>query len=405
MCSDIAIRVTNLEKCFHIYDNPSDRLLQIFFGRRKKFYREYWALKNISFSIRKGETVGIIGKNGAGKSTLLQLICGTLEPSSGEVSVKGRVAALLELGAGFNPEFSGRENVYFYGSILGMSSEEIAEKFDDILSFSELQDFIDEPVKTYSSGMFVRLAFSVAIHVSPDILIVDEALSVGDISFRNKCLERIQKMMSVGVTILFVTHDVSTLQLLCTRVFWLDGGELRASGNPVQISQDYYVATMESSGVIVAEKLSEPENHIPVQQQTGKALFTDLRILGGADYQVGQSLAFSFSLLVQEHLGPIVFAISIYRSDGDWIIGQTSRDEKVFWPGAEAGQILSGRVVFASLSLGPGDYLAAFGAYSSDFSLCYALTDLSLQFSVRSPYPTWGKFVHPCKWIVDEKTQ
>jgi len=394
MSSEISIRVSNVSKCYQIYERPHHRLLQSIF-RRKKYFRDFWALRDVSLEVKRGEVLGIIGRNGAGKSTLLQAICGTATPTSGTIEVSGRVAALLELGAGFNPEFTGRENAFLNAAILGMTQSEIAARFDDIVAFAELAEFIDEPVKTYSSGMFVRLAFAVAIHVSPEILIIDEALSVGDLAFRNKCLERIQKLVADGVTILFVTQDISTLQLLCSRVLWLDHGHVKAVGDPIRVSQDYYADMLRQNA---PKAKDEP---ILIQQETGKAVFTDVKISGGTDgeFAPGQTLDVNFTLLAKQDLGPVVFNISIYRSDGDWVIGQTSRDDGKYWKAAKAGETLSGAVRLAPLSLAPGEYRVAVGACSADYTLCYALTDLTLRFAVRAPYPTWGKFIHPCEWI------
>jgi ABC-type polysaccharide/polyol phosphate transport system ATPase subunit len=394
MSSETAIRVNNLSKCYQIYDRPHHRLMQSLF-RRRKYFRDFWALRDVSLEVKRGEVLGIIGRNGAGKSTLLQAICGTATPTSGDVTVSGRVAALLELGAGFNPDFTGRENAFLNAAILGMTRDEIAARFDEILAFSELTEFIDEPVKTYSSGMFMRLAFAVAIHVSPEILIIDEALSVGDVAFRNKCLERLQVLVKQGVTILFVTHDISTLQLLCSRVLWLDHGKVKAVGDPIRVSQDYYADAL-------GQKAKEgPTEAVLVQQETGKAVFTDVHIVGGTDkeFAPGDELQIAFSLQAKQDLGPVVFNISIYRSDGDWVVGQTSRDIGKYWRAAKTGEALSGSVRLAPLSLAPGEYRVAVGACSADYTLCYALTDLTMRFAVRAPYPTWGKFIHPCEWI------
>lgn len=394
MSSEPVISVTNVSKCYQIYDRPQHRLLQSIF-RRKKYFRDFWALREVSLTVNRGEVLGIIGRNGAGKSTLLQAICGTATPTSGSISVQGRIAALLELGAGFNPEFSGRENAILNAAILGMTRDEIDARLPDIIAFAELADFIDEPVKTYSSGMFVRLAFAVAIHVSPDILIIDEALAVGDLAFRNKCIERIQKLMAGGVTILFVTHDISTLQLLCSRVVWLDHGRVRAIGDPVRVSQDYYADMLGSKAPPVAA------HDMLMQQDTGKAAFTDVRIRGAIDneFAPGQALDIAFALQAKEDLGPIVFNVSIYRADGDWVIGQTSRDVGKYWKAPKAGESRSGAVRFSPLSLAPGEYRVAVGACSADYTICYALTDLTMRFAVRAPYPTWGKFIHPCEWL------
>ncbi|WLD65985.1 MULTISPECIES: ABC transporter ATP-binding protein [Pseudomonas] len=239
MCSDFAIRVSAVSKCFHVYDTPRDRFFQMFNGRRKQYFREFWALREISFAVRKGETVGIVGRNGSGKSTLLQIICGTLAPSSGDVYTSGRVAALLELGSGFNPDFSGRENVYMNAAVLGLSREETDSRFSDIEAFAEIGSFIDQPVKNYSSGMMVRLAFAVAIHVDPQILIIDEALSVGDELFQRKCFARIEAIKANGATILFVSHSGSAIVELCDRAILLDGGDKLTEGAPKNVIGKY----------------------------------------------------------------------------------------------------------------------------------------------------------------------
>lgn len=239
MCSDLAIKAEQLSKCHHIYDKPRDRLRQILLPRGKHTYREFWALKNVSFDIKRGETVGIIGRNGSGKSTLLQLICGVATATSGTVQSHGRIAALLELGSGFNPDFTGRENVYMNGSILGLSHAEIDARFDEIADFANIGDFIDQPTKTYSSGMLVRLAFAVSVCVEPDILIVDEALAVGDASFQFKCLNRLEALTERGTTLLFVSHDMSMVKRFCNRVFYLRAGEVRASGSPDEMAELY----------------------------------------------------------------------------------------------------------------------------------------------------------------------
>jgi len=236
---DVAISVKELSKCFHIYDKPRDRLLQMFARGHKKFYREFWALKDVSFDIRRGETVGIVGRNGSGKSTLLQIICGTLNPTSGSVATHGRIAALLELGSGFNPEFTGRENVYLNASVLGLSVPEIDARYDEIVAFANIGDFISQPVKTYSSGMLVRLAFAVAINVDPEILIVDEALSVGDELFQRKCFARIEAIRAKGATILFVSHSGSTIVDLCDTAILMDAGDKLLEGVPKQIVGRY----------------------------------------------------------------------------------------------------------------------------------------------------------------------
>jgi lipopolysaccharide transport system ATP-binding protein len=240
MSSEVAIRVEGVSKSFAIYERPHHRLLQqLFPNAGRGWHREFHALRDVSFEVRRGDTVGIVGRNGSGKSTLLQLICGTMSPTSGRIEVNGRIAALLELGAGFNPEFTGRENVFLNGTVLGLSREDIEKRFDDIAAFADIGDFIEQPVKSYSSGMYVRLAFAVAINVTPDILVVDEALSVGDEAFQRKCFARIQRMRDDGATVLFVSHGAGTVLELCNRAILLDRGDCLADGAPRQVISRY----------------------------------------------------------------------------------------------------------------------------------------------------------------------
>jgi lipopolysaccharide transport system ATP-binding protein len=229
MSSDVVIKAARLSKAYQVYERPQDRFMQMLARGRKRYFSEFQALKDVSFTIEKGETVGIIGKNGSGKSTLLQIVCGTLLQSSGEVSVRGKVAALLELGAGFNPEFTGRENVNLYASILGLDEQAIAERFQSIVGFADIGEFLDQPVKTYSSGMVVRLAFAVIAHVDADILVIDEALAVGDAYFVQKCMRFLRRFTEHG-TLLFVSHDTSSVVGLCDRAIWLDKGEVQSIG-------------------------------------------------------------------------------------------------------------------------------------------------------------------------------
>ena len=240
MIDNIAISVKNITKTYKLYDSHADRVRETFHPLRKKYHRPFNALTDVSFDVSKGETLGIIGRNGSGKSTLLQVICGILQPTSGSVEVNGRVSALLELGAGFNPEFTGRQNVYINGSILGLTHEEIENRFDEIAAFADIGDFINQPVKSYSSGMVVRLAFAVAISIEPDILIVDEALAVGDEAFQRKCFARIKQIQERGGTILFVSHGAGTIVELCNRTLLIDQGELLIGGSPKQVVSYYH---------------------------------------------------------------------------------------------------------------------------------------------------------------------
>ena len=239
MAEDIAISVNDVSKMYKLYDNPMDRLKESLGLSRKKKYTEHYALNHVSFQVHKGETVGIIGTNGSGKSTILKIITGVLSPTGGEVSVNGRISALLELGAGFNGEYSGLENVYLNGSMIGFSREEIDAKLQSILDFADIGEFIHQPVKTYSSGMFVRLAFAVAINIDPEILIVDEALSVGDVFFQAKCYRKFEEFKEMGKTILFVSHDLSSIGKYCDRVVLLNKGEKLAEGGAKEMVNLY----------------------------------------------------------------------------------------------------------------------------------------------------------------------
>jgi lipopolysaccharide transport system ATP-binding protein len=241
MSSDYAIQASDVCKAYRIYEKPEDRLKQMLAFGRRNYFKEFWAIRNVSFSLHKGQSIGLVGRNGAGKSTLLQMICGTLTPTTGSIQVAGRVAALLELGAGFNPEFTGRENVYLSASIMGLTRTEINERFAAIEAFAGIGDFIERPVKTYSSGMYARLAFAVVAHMDAEILIVDEILAVGDALFVQKCMRFIREFKK-SKTLLFVSHDMGAVSNLCDRVLWLDRGEVRAAGEPSSICQEYLKA-------------------------------------------------------------------------------------------------------------------------------------------------------------------
>jgi lipopolysaccharide transport system ATP-binding protein len=269
-----AIRVAHMSKCYHMYAQPGDRLKQAFaslasqlFGlQTTPYFREFWSLKDVSFEVKKGETLGIIGRNGAGKSTLLQILCGTLTPTSGTVQTYGRVAALLELGAGFNPEFTGRENIVMNASVLGLTDLEIKDRIEDIIAFADIGPFIDQPVKTYSSGMYVRLAFSIATSVDPDILVIDEALSVGDGSFARKSFDRIIALRDAGKTILFCSHSLYQVEAICDRVVWLDGGQVQVMGEPAKAIVAYNA---------MLSKLSSPVSTLSFTAQTEHAHQTE----------------------------------------------------------------------------------------------------------------------------------
>lgn len=268
--TEFAIEVSGLTKIYKLYQQPFDRVKETFGRNKKKYYQEFFALNDISFAIKKGETIGFVGRNGSGKSTLLKILTGVLQPTEGVAQVNGKVSALLELGAGFNPEFTGRENVYLNGKIMRIPREEMERKLPDILSFADIGDFIDQPVKTYSSGMFVRLAFAVAINVDPEILIVDEALAVGDTRFQLKCMDKFKEFQKKGKTILFVSHDIPAIKRFCQRTIWLNQGQKIMEGDTDFVT-DQYTDFLKSEVTIdefLAEQKKQEEGKMQINDET-----------------------------------------------------------------------------------------------------------------------------------------
>lgn len=382
METEIAISLKNISKCYKRYARPVDRLKEILLPG-KSYAQEFWALQDISFEVMKGETMGIIGRNGAGKSTLLQMICGTLTPTSGEIQVNGTVAALLELGAGFNPEFTGRENVYMNGAIIGLSQEQVNERFDKIAAFADIGDFIDQPVKTYSSGMYVRLAFASAIHVEPDILIVDEALSVGDMFFQAKCMAQMQQMMNAGTTVLFVSHDIGSVKSLCQRCVFLEQGKLQKIGKASdvvsiytgiihsEINQELKVQLEDKKGktetvkTISTQKKSQisgatdnsviSEVFVSIEQQAqfaegnhrygeGGAKILDIKLLNSQhqpteQLELKEDFTVQASILFEQELPTFCFGYLIRDIKGIDLIGTVTSIERVNMPSVSAGEV------------------------------------------------------------------
>lgn len=341
MPNDVVIRVENLFKVYKLYDEPVDRLKESLNPFGKKYHHEFYALKDISFEIRRGETVGIIGKNGSGKSTLLKIITGIVTPSAGTVQVNGRIAALLELGAGFNPEFTGIENIYMTGTIMGYTRSAMDARVDDIVAFADIGEYIRQPVKMYSSGMFARLAFAVNANVNPDILIVDEALAVGDMFFQAKCIDRMKRMMDDGVTILFVSHDAVAVKSLCKRGILLDQGNLLLDSGADSVVEEYFKVRVQSEQPVMenlcADKEQTPsidmenecfgENQVFLERaqyqriQNGKAEFCNIQLLdetGTAVYQVdyGQTVILRMAILFHEDVAEIGYGYHLRSSNG-----------------------------------------------------------------------------------------
>jgi lipopolysaccharide transport system ATP-binding protein len=392
MSSEIAISVSAVSKMYHIYETPLDRLKQILLGDRKKTADEFWALKDICFDVNKGETVGIVGCNGSGKSTLLQIICGTLAPTEGSVKRCGRISALLELGSGFNPEFTGRENVYLSASILGMGREEVDARFSDIEAFAEIGRFIDSPVKHYSSGMFARLAFAVAIHVDPEILVVDEILAVGDAAFQRKCVNKFYEIRDRGCTILFVSHSDYQVKSVCSRALYLEAGRQKLFCDAARVVDQYIIdvqeralqaqalenarkglkAAVAAQAPAISGNTSEPDNSdtppdsLAAENGAPDALPQLFRITAVslvdasgdtcASIITGEALrlSFSFSALTSKLPETISFVFNLYRHDDLYICGTTTHMDGI----APFRTVPQGRVVvdFPNFPLLSGKY-------------------------------------------------
>jgi lipopolysaccharide transport system ATP-binding protein len=321
MSSDVAIRAAGVGKCYHIYKSPGDRLRQLLWRGRRQLFEKFWAVRGVSFEIERGETVGIIGRNGSGKSTLLQLVCGTLLPTEGSVDVHGRVAAMLELGAGFNPEFTGRENVFLNGQILGLTRTQLDARFDSIAAFADIGAFLDQPVKTYSSGMVVRLAFAVMAHVDADILVIDEALAVGDALFTQKCMRYLRAFRERG-TLLFVSHDTAAVANLCHRALWLEQGKVRMAGPSKAVCEAYLERLFESlQGKSAATEVRKPTPMNP----SGPPVDQRLRYLNASPYRNDLELAnFDPSAASFGKGGANVTDVTLSDEEGNrlaWVVG------------------------------------------------------------------------------------
>ena len=380
--NDTILSLENVGKAYRFFARPQDRLWQAVWRGRRKLYQEFWALREVGFEVRRGEAVGIIGRNGSGKSTLLQLIAGTVTPTVGEVRVSGRVSALLELGSGFNPDFTGRENVFMSGAILGLEPDEIRRRFDRIVSFAEIDEFIDRPVKTYSSGMFARLAFAVAIHVDPEILLVDEILSVGDAPFAFKCINQMKRLMARGVTVLFVGHDVQTVRSLCDRAIWLHAGRVRLDGSAEEVTSRYMQEVMTGASAPPApDEEAEPSRSSPpstsaagppglslsdrsgvVRWGSGQIRIEEAYVAtpdGHATQvvEVGQRLCIRLRARTVTSVATegLSFAFALRNRRGLDVVGAASYDEGRRFSSPEAGDVLEITFEFDN-ALAPDDY-------------------------------------------------
>ena len=400
---DIAVKVENLSKCYHIYPGNRARLRQAFFPK-KKYYEEFWALKDIGFEIRRGEAMGVIGLNGAGKSTLLQILAGILQPTSGVVEVAGRISALIELGAGFDPLYTGRENVYMNGAIMGLSRKYVDGKMKEIRDFADIGDFFDRPIWMYSSGMYMRLAFAVATALEPEILIIDEVLAVGDLAFRRKCYDRISELRERNVTILFVSHDLTDVENVCSRAILLENGRVVKTGRSSavvhhyqkafgtggfvpgeSILKDYYKLLDEQK-----ESLSERELH---EFQTGEVEFRKIEILNGQNepctsFRCSDRMKIRIEYFAKHKIENPILSVSFYNSKGIHCYGNRS-----FMGGVSAEDIVVDEIEgegtleadFGKIRLNSDTYMLGVAIFDPLFSIPYAFSrSLKIQVAADS---------------------
>ena len=393
MNNDIAIRVKNLTKIYHLYDRPQDRLKEALNPFKKSYHHDFYAMNDVSFEIKKGETVGIVGKNGAGKSTLLKMITGVLTPTSGTIEVEGKIASLLELGAGFNPEMTGIENIYLNGTLMGFTREEMDTKVDAILAFADIGEFIHQQVKMYSSGMFARLAFSVAINVDPDILIIDEALSVGDMRFQLKCMDKFNEFREAGKTILFVTHDINSIKRFCTFSLWINDGNLQLIGDTDYVT-DRYIDFLKMPQIDTTTTTQET-THYEIAEVESLTL-----IKGGQEVE---SIGFSENLLLEikyivhdDSILEPVLGVAIHTIDNQYICGLNTLldDQKIPWKKGLNTYMLE----YHKINLIGGSYNFDVALFEKNASVAFDHKAKIKDFIVNTPYIAEGICVLDHTW-------
>ena len=406
MSEEYAVSATKIEKRYKLYERNRDRMLDALgLSGKKERFKYHYALKGVDFEVKKGETVGIIGTNGSGKSTLLKILTGVLTPTAGEVKVNGRISALLELGAGFNMDYNGIENIYLNGTMMGFSKQEIDGKIDDILAFADIGDYVYQPCKTYSSGMFVRLAFAVSINIDPEILIVDEALSVGDVFFQAKCYRKFEEFKKKGKTILFVSHDLSSISRYCDRVYLLNNGEMIGNGSPKEMI-DKYKQILAGGG---QAKIVETNENDVLEYGNGKANITEYSIIDsngtktnavekGTDYTV------TMKVKIEEDIQAPIFACSVKNVRGVEITGTNTLVSKTFDDSVKKGDEIE--ISFAQkMMLQGGEYLISLGVTgfeNGEFTVYHRLYDI-LSINVISDSDTVGFFDSDYKISVARK--
>jgi len=387
---DTAICFREVTKDFSIFDDPKHRLAEAL-GFSKTGGRSFRALDGVSFDVRKGETLGIIGRNGAGKSTLLQILCGTLQPTSGSVEIRGRFAALLELGAGFNPDFTGRENVYLNASLLGLSKEEIDARFDDIRAFADIGEFFDRPVKTYSSGMYVRLAFSVAVHTEPDVLIIDEALSVGDIRFQMKCLARIEHLRAGGATILFVSHSLEQVKRFCQTAVWLEGGRVKLRGDASFVADRFRDSELGAEFPLATQNGERVQESIPARIQS---------VSVSRDYmEPFQDLSVEVRYSIRDAaVDGLLVGVAIKTLDDMHVFGPNTHLERIVIPQSQGDHRVEYRI--PALPLLSGTYRIDVGIFTDKGLVCLDYIAGAGTVIVSAPYFSEGLVYIEHEWRV-----
>ena len=407
MENEVMIRIHDVTKVYKIYEKPIDRLKESLSITKRQYSRDFYALSNINLEICRGENIGIVGTNGAGKSTLLKIITGVLSPTSGNIEVNGKISALLELGAGFNPEYSGIENIYLNGTMMGYSREEMEAKVDNILQFADIGEFIYQPVKTYSSGMFARLAFAVAINVEPEILIVDEALSVGDVRFQMKCMNKMKEMMSGGTTVLFVSHDINAIKRFCSRAIWLQHGKVIESGDVNYVTDKYldYLKMGETS-LEENQKTDEqtPDGEIPFIPGDNIADIVAFHMKNSKGREV-DTLTFEEPVQIEivydvydEKVSNPVIGVAMLGMDDKYICGVNTLLDKVKIPWKYGRNRLTLSYDAGTRVLG-GKYYFTCAIMDETASVNICIKSVIKQFTVLNDYIGEGVFIIPHKWI------
>ena len=402
------VEVSNLTKAYKLYSKKSDRLREALDFSGKQYHTPFYALNDVSFAIEKGETIGILGTNGSGKSTLLKILSGVVAPTSGSVMVNGKISALLELGAGFNPEYTGLENIALHGTMMGYSSEEMEKKAEEIIRFADIGEYITQPVKTYSSGMFARLAFAAAINVEPEVLIVDEVLSVGDLRFQIKCMNQMKKMMENGTTILYVSHDISSVRRFCRRSLWLNKGQLMAAGETNEVADQYedYLRCLDANLVSVSIPSTSPaeEEEIPFEAKSGDiANIVNFKVTdqhGNVVHEINNLTPIEVEVTYDVYDTQVeapVLGVALFSIADDYVCGLNTLLDHVTIPWKygrnrftlhypEGIRVLGGKYYFDS----------ALRDQTATVNICYKKQIWDM--TVNSSYIAEGRFVLPHRW-------